>query len=910
MKCLKYLIIFFLIAVSLTVEASTRRILIISTFDLEHPWTKKLCTEVNLRYRSAPAGPIVDYLVLNSILDRNGNFEEKFNLHLPLMRRGDYDIVVALMDDAIELILKNIDTLPNDLPIIFCGDPGFLKELNGKYPNIVGFGRSTELRQSVDLGLALYPQTEEIAIISDNFLSGRILNEQAQQELANFKRCKVTFLYGAKYNTKQMLAQVERMPQNTLIIFAPWRNFTQDGYASLEQIGRELRQAAKRPFLVFTDVLLGHGALGGILSEGDLLGRELTKTIDRILNGENLSSIGYSPMPNRCVIDLNEFDAEKLDRTLLPPGTILLNQKPSFFQEFPRLFTGVTILALLFVSAIAIIIILIIRHRGQCREMREQNAQKERKIERIFAEHSAVLNVIDDGLIVTDSNEYISFANPEAARLIGIPAAEMLGRPLADVLHLTNPQSREKIVSHVLGEISTPGKSQIADLIAVDNSRRCVRFHIEILRNNADVAIGTAVRFCDISHEYKQRASMDEISQLLENAAALANFSYAQINDDGTVLTNFTSQEHNWGYRNGRTLPPNEWLHPDDLPEFEHKWEVLRRRESDSARIEYRAIKDGSVRYFVMDLKRMPGVAHHGKTVYSCIIQDVTEIGKRRQELADRNVMFRSIIDLLPSPLAIKDPHDDYRLYIVNSTYAKLVGRNMEDIIGKTDFDLFSPEVADIFRKHDQEAVTENKINFQELFPGKNGNRIFLAYKALLSAPSNKLLLLTVSTDITEIEATKERALKSEQLLRTIIDNVPIGIYLKNPDEDYHYQLWNAQLAHDLGMSFSSAEGKSDFDLPFAPGRADYYRRQDEQIMRDQRSIVVEEDFFAPDGKKMIYRNTKMPVALHGNKRYILGCLENITEIRQITNCLKQTVDSQKNSLLREQIYNECLQFL
>jgi diguanylate cyclase (GGDEF)-like protein/PAS domain S-box-containing protein len=92
----------------------------------------------------------------------------------------------------------------------------------------------------------------------------------------------------------------------------------------------------------------------------------------------------------------------------------------------------------------------------------------------------------------------------------------------------------------------------------------------------------------------------------------------------------------------------------------------------------------------------------HGGWVAS--LEDITERRNLEQE-RDRNYTFlREIIDHIPSQITVKDVH--FRRYLlVNSVAETQFGISRDDIIGKTAFEVFSREAADMVTAYDDETL-------------------------------------------------------------------------------------------------------------------------------------------------------------------------------------------------------------
>ncbi len=85
-------------------------------------------------------------------------------------------------------------------------------------------------------------------------------------------------------------------------------------------------------------------------------------------------------------------------------------------------------------------------------------------------------------------------------------------------------------------------------------------------------------------------------------------------------------------------------------------------------------------------------------------IEDITERRNLEQE-RDRNYAFlRQIIDHIPTQITVKDVRD--RRYVLANRVAETqFGLSRDEIVGKTAFDLFPKEAADIIAADDEKAL-------------------------------------------------------------------------------------------------------------------------------------------------------------------------------------------------------------
>ncbi len=148
-----------------------------------------------------------------------------------------------------------------------------------------------------------------------------------------------------------------------------------------------------------------------------------------------------------------------------------------------------------------------------------------------------------------------------------------------------------------------------------------------------------------------------------------------------------------------------------------------------------------------------------------------SEIAERRKTesiLHETYSQLHTLIQAIPDVIQFKDPEG--KIQIFNRAFAKFVGRRHYDILGKTDDEVFSPEVAAYWKKTDLEAVTKRKMSRpdEHAFVLNQKTMVFETTKAPLFDESGKILgLLAVSRDITEQkEADEERRRIETQLLQ------------------------------------------------------------------------------------------------------------------------------------------------
>ena len=139
------------------------------------------------------------------------------------------------------------------------------------------------------------------------------------------------------------------------------------------------------------------------------------------------------------------------------------------------------------------------------------------------------------------------------------------------------------------------------------------------------------------------------------------------------------------------------------------------------------------------------------------LVSEITERKQAEAELRESRNFLSSIIDGAPDFIFAKDLNGQHTM--VNTAFAKILGKPVEEIIGKTNSDLFSPDNAKVLDLEDREVLKSGKTRSYETPMEIDGSmRILLTTKYIhFDSQGNPAGVLGISHDITDRKIAEEK---------------------------------------------------------------------------------------------------------------------------------------------------------
>lgn len=198
-----------------------------------------------------------------------------------------------------------------------------------------------------------------------------------------------------------------------------------------------------------------------------------------------------------------------------------------------------------------------------------------------------------------------------------------------------------------------------------------------------------------------------------------------------------------------------------------------------------------------------------------------------------------------------------------NPQYLKTFNLTMEDIRGKQSFDYMLTKDAKILKDIHRKVLKGRPVN-KTIELSCNKQKYDLLITPIIV--NNEIEgILTIAKDITQKEFLQKELAKQEQMLRSILDGMPVATCLK--DLEGHITYENNKAKDFLGLSDSEFSNKWDYES----NRIDEIEEEDKEILKSKKYIERDKKITLKNDESRWFNITKCPI--FDNKKNIMGIL-------------------------------------
>jgi two-component system, cell cycle sensor histidine kinase and response regulator CckA len=176
------------------------------------------------------------------------------------------------------------------------------------------------------------------------------------------------------------------------------------------------------------------------------------------------------------------------------------------------------------------------------------------------------------------------------------------------------------------------------------------------------------------------------------------------------------------------------------------------------------------------------------------------------QELQKNLSLLEGITEGTTDSVFVKDLQGRYLM--MNSAGARRLGKSIEEVVGKDDSELFTPENGCQVMERDRTIIQAGEARtYEEVGISGGVTRIFLSTTGPYRDATGRIVgLLGISRDITDRKRAEEEIHKSQQRLRIHVEHTPLAVIEWDPQ--FCVAAWNAAAERIFGFSREEALGQ------------------------------------------------------------------------------------------------------
>lgn len=297
--------------------------------------------------------------------------------------------------------------------------------------------------------------------------------------------------------------------------------------------------------------------------------------------------------------------------------------------------------------------------------------------------------------------------------------------------------------------------------------------------------------------------------------------------------------------------------------------------------------KDGQVIWIAENARVVRDEAGRVR-LYEGTVQDITARRLAEERLRNSEVLYHSLVEELPQHVFRKDLEE--RFIFANTRFCQNVGRTWAEVEGRTDFDLFPPELARKYQEDDQRVIADGRtvrVTEANITPDGEVHWVEVIKTPLRDHKGDIAGIQGIFWDVTATKRLQDALAYERDLLQALLDHSPDIIYFQDPQSRF------VKVGRAVARRFDVSDpeqlvGKTVFDL-VEPGLAQVFYDEEQEILRTGNPIVNKvEKLVDQKGGRSWTSVTKVPIYDRAGKILgLVGVARDITQLIETEQALR-----------------------
>ena len=423
-----------------------KRVLILNEVNTTHPGTQLIEEGLRAAFENSPYKIEFYREYLDTIYFPDEADQQQFRafyIHKYQSRRPD--VIITVGPSPLKFMSEMHRAAFPGVPIVFCL-PHWVPESLVLDHDFTGVENDLAALETVQAALHLQRGTKHVVVVGGTaFIDTKF--EEATKKQLSLSNDNLDISYLTNLTMPDLLERLKRLPAQTIVLLTSFsRDPAGTKFISGAEAGPMIVAAANAPVFSLFDTSINHGEVGGKLSYLREQGKIAGDMVLRILEGEKPQDIPRSKAGTTYIFDSRALKRWGFRESDLPPGSIVLNRQPTFWELYTRyVVSGISLI----LAQMALILGLLWQRRRRTkaeRELRESDARFRTVADKVQESEERLRLAAQAGRMFAYSWDASTDAierSGEAAEILGMDVTQ--GATGASVAAMVHPEDKEKL---------------------------------------------------------------------------------------------------------------------------------------------------------------------------------------------------------------------------------------------------------------------------------------------------------------------------------------------------------------------------------------------------------------------------------------------------------------------------------
>ncbi len=308
---------------------------------------------------------------------KNSDDDKKFaEIYRTKYENVKMDVVVAGQRPVLEFLLNHRNDLFPGVPIVFGLIPKDIPAPMQKYAGVTGVVEPLHFEKTLDLALALQPDTKKVVLLAGSSPRDKWLGWIAKQQIKEYEN-RIQLDYWEGPTPDEARQRLKALAPGTIVCYVvEYSDHLGRSYSGLQYL-EKIAPNSPVPVYGFVSSYVGHGAIGGYVYDPQEEAKKIAMQVKAILAGNSPDNLPILESSLYSAVDWKELRRWKIPESLVPAGTQVQFREPPTWRKYSYYFWAIAAFVAL-ETALVLLLLAQIKRKNRAQRMLERRFAIER----------------------------------------------------------------------------------------------------------------------------------------------------------------------------------------------------------------------------------------------------------------------------------------------------------------------------------------------------------------------------------------------------------------------------------------------------------------------------------------------------------------------------------------------------